>query len=132
MQGFIGEDFLLSNDTAKRLYHECAAEMPIFDYHCHLSEKVIEKDEPFADFFELWLGGDHYKWRLMRNFGIDEWYITGGAPHKEKFMCYVRALETAYGNPLYHWSHMELRNYFGIDDVICAANAEKIWDKAKD
>ena len=132
MQEFIGEDFLLSNDTAKRLYHECAAEMPIFDYHCHLSEKVIEKDEPFADFFELWLGGDHYKWRLMRNFGIDEWYITGGAPHKEKFMCYVRALETAYGNPLYHWSHMELRNYFGIDDVICAANAEKIWDKAND
>lgn len=106
--------------------------MPIFDYHCHLSEKVIERDEPFADFFELWLGGDHYKWRLMRNFGIDEEYITGGAPHKEKFMCYVRALETAYGNPLYHWSHMELRTYFGIEDTICSANAEHIWNSANE
>lgn len=132
MREFIGEDFLLSNETAKELYHGHAKDMPIFDYHCHLSEKAIQEDKPFNDFFELWLGGDHYKWRLMRNFGIDEEYITGGAPHKEKFMCYVRALETAYGNPLYHWSHMELRNYFGIDDVICSANAEKIWDKAND
>lgn len=132
MREFIGEDFLLSNETAKELYHGHAKDMPIFDYHCHLSEKAIQEDKPFNDFFELWLGGDHYKWRLMRNFGIDEEYITGGEPRKEKFMCYVRALETAYGNPLYHWSHMELRNYFGIDDVICSANAEKIWDKAND
>lgn len=132
MQEFIGKDFLLSNDTAKRLYHECAEAMPIFDYHCHLSEKAIEKDEPFRDFFELWLGGDHYKWRLMRNFGIDEWYITGGASHEEKFKCYVRALETAYGNPLYHWSHMELRTYFGIDEIICSANADAIWNKANE
>ena len=130
MQEFIGKDFLLTNDTAKRLYHECAKDMPIFDYHCHLSEKVIEKDETFEDFFELWLGGDHYKWRLMRNYGIDERYITGNASHKEKFDCYVHALETAYGNPLYHWSHMELRAYFGIEERICSANADMIWEKA--
>ena len=130
MQEFIGKDFLLTNDTAKRLYHECAKDMPIFDYHCHLSEKVIEKDETFEDFFELWLGGDHYKWRLMRNYGIDERYITGNASHKEKFDCYVHALETAYGNPLYHWSHMELRAYFSIEERICSANADMIWEKA--
>lgn len=131
MREFIGKDFLLSNETAKRLF-ECAKDMPIFDYHCHLSEKVIEKDEPFSDFFELWLSGDHYKWRLMRNYGIDEKYITGDAPHKEKFECYVRALETAYGNPLYHWSHMELKTYFGIEDIICSKNAERIWARANE
>ena len=131
MREFIGKDFLLSNETAKRLF-DCAKDMPIFDYHCHLSEKVIEKDEPFSDFFELWLSGDHYKWRLMRNYGIDEKYITGDAPHKEKFECYVRALETAYGNPLYHWSHMELKTYFGIEDIICSKNAERIWARANE
>ena len=130
VQEFIGKDFLLTNETAKRLYHEHAAGMPIFDYHCHLSEKEIERDEPFEDFFTLWLGGDHYKWRLMRNFGIDERFITGDASHKEKFEAYVCALERAYGNPLYHWSHMELRAYFGIEERICTANADAVWEKA--
>lgn len=129
MKKFMDGDFLLNSETAKRLYHSYAAKLPIIDYHCHLSPKEIYEDKIFKNITELWLGGDHYKWRLMRSFGIDERFITGDAPDKEKFFAWVKTLQTAIGNPLYHWSHMELKNYFGFDGVICEENAEKIWEE---
>lgn len=114
---------------AEKLYLS-AKEMPIIDYHCHLSPKEIFEDKPFSNIGEIWLGGDHYKWRLMRTAGIDEYYITGDASYKEKFIKYCTALEFAAGNPLYHWSYMELFQFFGIDLPITSNNAEIIWDKA--
>ena len=128
MKRFLDGDFLLNTQTAKRLYHSYAEELPIIDYHCHLNPKEIYEDKSFENITELWLGGDHYKWRLMRSFGIEERFITGDAPDKEKFFMWVKALQTAIGNPLYHWSHLELKNYFGYEGVICAENAEEIWD----
>lgn len=124
---YLKENFLLSNKTAERLYEEYAKAMPIFDYHCHLPERKILENEPFEDLCELWLSGDHYKWRLMRNYGIDEEYITGSASNKEKFLTYCKVLGTAFGNPLYHWSQLELKEYFGCETEICERNAEKIW-----
>lgn len=126
---YLKEDFLLTNKTAERLYEKYAKEMPIFDYHCHLPEQRILENEPFGDLCELWLSGDHYKWRLMRNYGIDEEYITGPASNKEKFLAYCKVLGTAFGNPLYHWSQLELREYFGCETEICERNAEKIWEE---
>ena len=132
MKKFMDGDFLLNSETAKRLYHSYAAKLPIIDYHCHLSPKEIYEDKKFKNITELWLGGDHYKWRLMRSFGIDERFITGDAPDKEKFFAWVKTLQTAIGNPLYHWSHMELKNYFGFEGVICEENAEKIWEECNE
>ncbi|MBQ3056698.1 MAG: glucuronate isomerase [Clostridia bacterium] len=126
---YIKENFLLTNKTAEKLYFEHAKNMPIFDYHCHLPEKQILENKPFGDVFEVWLAGDHYKWRLMRNYGIDEQYITGNASNKEKFMTYCRVLGTAFGNPLYHWSQVELKEFFGCEKEINEANAEAIWDE---
>ncbi len=126
---YLKDDFLLRSDAAKKLYLDYAKEMPIFDYHCHLSEYAILEDREFKDIFEVWLGGDHYKWRLMRNYGIDEAYITGEKPNKEKFKAYCRVLGTAFGNPLYHWSQIELKEYFGCDLEINEGNAEVIWDE---
>ena len=100
---YIKDDFLLENKTAMKLYNEYAKDMPIFDYHCHLPEKQILNDERFKDIFEVWLGGDHYKWRLMRNYGVDEELITGKASNHDKFVAYCETLGTAFGNPLYHW-----------------------------
>lgn len=125
---YIKENFLLETKTAERLYRTYAADMPIFDYHCHLSEKEILENRPFADIYEMWLGGDHYKWRLMRNYGVPERLITGDAPHKEKFVAYCKALSTAFGNPLYHWSQAELKAYFNCEIEINEENAELIWD----
>ena len=126
---YLKEDFLLTNETAKKLYFEHAKNMPIFDYHCHLSEYQILENKEFKDIFEVWLGGDHYKWRLMRNYGIDESYITGDKPNKEKFKAYCKTLGTAFGNPLYHWSQAELQEFFHCDLEINENNADAIWEQ---
>ena len=126
---YIKDNFLLTNKTAERLYFNYAKDMPIFDYHCHLPEKQILENKPFNDAFEIWLAGDHYKWRLMRNYGVTEEYITGSASNKEKFIIYCGVLGTAFGNPLYHWSQVELKEFFGCELEINAENAEAIWDE---
>ncbi len=126
---YIKQDFLLKTDTARRLYFDYAKDMPIFDFHCHLPERQILENKPFSDVFEIWLKGDHYKWRLMRNYGVEENYITGDRSNKEKFLAYCRALGTAFGNPLYHWSQVELEEYFGCTLEINEANAEAIWEQ---
>lgn len=126
---YIKDNFLLTNKTAEKLYFNYAKDMPIFDYHCHLSEKQILENKPFNDIFEIWLAGDHYKWRLMRNYGIDEEYITGKSiTNKEKFITYCKVLGTAFGNPLYHWSQIELKEYFNCDIEINEDNALSIWN----
>ena len=126
---YIKNNFLLTNKTAERLYFSYAKDMPIFDYHCHLPEKQILENKPFNDAFEIWLAGDHYKWRLMRNYGINEEFITGNTSNKEKFVTYCRVLGTAFGNPLYHWSQVELKEFFGCEKEINEENAEAIWDE---
>ena len=126
---YIKKNFLLENKTAEDLYFGYAKDMPIFDYHCHLPEKQILENKPFSDVFEIWLAGDHYKWRLMRNYGVNERFITGDASNKEKFITYCTVLGTAFGNPLYHWSQVELEEFFGCTTEINAENAEAIWDE---
>ena len=125
---YIKDNFLLTNKTAERLYEKYAKNMPIFDYHCHLPEKQILANESFSDVFEIWLAGDHYKWRLMRNYGMNEEYITGNKSNKEKFIAYCTVLGTAFGNPLYHWSQVELKDFFNCEIEINEENAELIWD----
>ena len=129
---YIKKNFLLKNKTAELLYNEYAAKMPIFDYHCHLPERQILENKPFSDLFEIWLAGDHYKWRLMRNYGIDERFITGDATNKEKFLAYCKTLGCAFGNPLYHWSQVELADFFGCELEINEANAERIWEQCNE
>lgn len=129
---YIKDNFLLTNKTAEKLYFDYAKNMQIFDYHCHLSEYQILENKQFNDIFEIWLAGDHYKWRLMRNYGIDEKYITGDATNKEKFITYCTALGTAFGNPLYHWSQVELKEYFNCELEINAENAEAIWNECNE
>lgn len=109
---FIHKNFMLTNETARHLYHTYAQTMPIYDYHCHLDPKMISENTRFDNITDLWLGGDHYKWRAMRAQGIDEYYITGAAEPKEKFKKWAETLDNAVGNPLYHWSHLELKNVF--------------------
>ena len=126
---YIKDDFLLKTKTAVKLYEGYAKDMPIFDYHCHLPEKQILENKPFGDVFEIWLSGDHYKWRLMRNYGVDEELITGkSTTNKEKFLVYCKTLGTAFGNPLYHWSQVELKEFFNCELEINEENAEQIWD----
>ncbi|MBE7087545.1 MAG: glucuronate isomerase [Clostridiales bacterium] len=125
---YIKENFLLTNKTAEKLYFGYAKDMPIFDYHCHLPEKEILDNKQFTDIFEIWLKGDHYKWRLMRNYGVNEEYITGNKSNKEKFIAYCETLSTAFGNPLYHWSQVELKEFFNCELEINKENAEQIWD----
>ncbi len=129
---YLKDNFLLTNATAEKLYKEYAEKMPIFDYHCHLPETQILENKEFNDVFEIWLKGDHYKWRLMRNYGIDEEYITGNKSNKEKFVCYCTALGSAFGNPLYHWSQVELKEFFNCEIEISAENADLIWDWCND
>ena len=129
---YIKENFLLTNKTAEKLYFGYAKDMPIFDYHCHLPEKQILENKPFDDVFQIWLAGDHYKWRLMRNFGVDEEYITGSKSNKEKFFAYCKTLGTAFGNPLYHWSQLELKEFFNCEIEINEENAELIWNWCND
>ena len=128
MKPFMNQDFLLTTETAKHLYHDFAASMPIIDYHCHLYPQEIYEDRRFENITQVWLGGDHYKWRLMRSAGVDERYITGDATDREKFQKWAETLSLAIGNPLYHWSHLELRNYFDYDGVLNGATAETVWD----
>ena len=125
---YIKDNFLLRNKTAEKLYYGFAKDMPIFDYHCHLPEKQILENKPFADVFEIWLSGDHYKWRLMRNFGVDERLITGDASNQDKFRAYCKTLGTAFGNPLYHWSQVELKDFFNCELEINEENADLIWE----
>lgn len=129
---YIKDEFLLENKTARKLYHDYAEKMPIFDYHCHLPEKQILENKTFGDIFEIWLAGDHYKWRLMRNYGVNEEYITGNKSHKEKFISYCKTLSTAFGNPLYHWSQIELKEFFNCELEINEENAETIWNWCND
>ena len=128
MKAFMDKDFLLSTETAKRLYHDYAADMPIIDYHCHLDPREIYEDRQFENITQLWLGGDHYKWRLMRSAGVEEKYITGDATDREKFQKWAETIGLAVGNPLYHWSHLELRNYFGYTGVLNGDTAEEVWE----
>ena len=130
MKEFLGEDFLLENETAKALYNGYAKNMPIFDFHCHLSPKEIYEDKQFGSLTEAWLGGDHYKWRLMREAGIEERLVTGDGGDYEKFLAYAKLMPYAIGNPIYAWNHLELRRFFGIYDLLCEENAEKIYNEA--
>ena len=128
MRKFLDDDFLLDTETARTLYHGTAERMPILDYHCHVSPREIAEDRVFHNLTQLWLGGDHYKWRLMRANGTPERFVTGDASDFEKFQAWAAALERAAGNPLYHWSHLELRRYFGFEGHLTAANAKEVWD----
>ena len=128
MATFLNKDFLLKTETAKSLYFEHAEKMPIIDYHCHVSPKEIYENKRFENITELWLSGDHYKWRLMRSNGVDEYYITGDASAYEKFYKFASLMPKAIGNPMYHWCHLELKNYFGYDGVLCADTAKEVWD----
>lgn len=127
MKAFLDDDFLLTTPTARRLY-QVARSIPILDYHCHLDPKEIAQDRRFENITQVWLGGDHYKWRLMRANGVDEAYITGDAPDREKFQKWAETLELAIGNPLYHWSHLELRRYFGYEGVLNGDTAQEVWE----
>ena len=127
MQTFMNKDFLLTTPTARALYHEAAAGCPIIDYHCHLSPSAIWEDERFQNITQVWLGGDHYKWRLMRCAGVPEKYITGDAGDYEKFLKWAEVLGRAAGNPLYHWSHLELRKYFGYQGALSLKTADEVW-----
>ena len=127
MKAFMDKDFLLSSETAKHLYHDYAESLPIIDYHCHLDPKEIADNRQFENITQVWLGGDHYKWRLMRSAGVDEYFITGGASDREKFQKWAETIGLAIGNPLYHWSHLELRNYFGYPGALNGDTAEEVW-----
>lgn len=132
MAKFLDEKFLLSNETAVQLYENVARDMPIIDYHCHLSPQQIYDNYRFKNITEVWLGGDHYKWRLMRANGIDEAFITGGASDYNKFMAWAKTIPMSIGNPLYHWSHLELQRYFGIDTLLNESTAKEIWERTNE
>lgn len=127
MRSFMDRDFLLSSETARRLFHSYAEKQPIIDYHCHLSPEQIAKDQRYTNITEIWLYGDHYKWRAMRSCGVSEKYITGDASDFEKFRAYCACMPKLIGNPLYHWSHLELRRYFDCDLIISEQNCDEIW-----
>lgn len=128
MKPFMDETFLLDNDTAYTLYHRYARDVPIFDYHCHLNPDDIAENKAYQNITELWLEGDHYKWRAMRWNGVEEQYITGDADDYDKFLKWAETLENCIGNPLYHWSHLELKRYFNIDEPLCKQNAAEVWE----
>ncbi len=127
MKVFLDKDFLLTNETAKTLYHTYAEELPIIDYHCHLSPREIAEDKQYSNITEVWLYGDHYKWRAMRSCGVSEEYITGTASDYDKFRAWCRIMPRLIGNPLYHWSHLELRRFFDCDLIINEENCDAIW-----
>jgi len=129
---FIHDDFLLQTETARDLYHRFAKAEPIFDYHCHLPQALIADNHKFADLAEIWLGGDHYKWRAMRSNGVQERVCTGDATPREKFDAWCSAVPHTLGNPLYHWSHLELARYFGITDIISPKSADRIWQQSNE
>ncbi|MNH94251.1 Uronate isomerase [compost metagenome] len=131
MKPFLDENFLLSNETATRLYHDYAKAMPIIDYHCHLSPQEIYENKSFKNLTEVWLYGDHYKWRALRSNGVEESLITGGpeVTDYDRFLAWAKTVPQTIGNPLYHWSHLELRRYFNIDLIINEKNAPAIWEQ---
>ena len=132
MKPFIHDDFILQTQTARDLYHNYAEKMPIYDYHCHLSPQEIAENKKFKNITELWLSGDHYKWRALRAHGIDEKYITGDASDKEKFEAWAETVPYTIGNPLYHWTHLELIRYFGIEELLNKDTAEDIWNRCNE
>lgn len=141
MRNFMDNDFMLYNETAKHLFHDYAKDLPIIDYHCHISPQEIYEDRRYDNIAQIWLGGqnpdgsyagDHYKWRLMRSNGVPEEKVTGNADPYEKFLEFAKTLEMAVGNPMYHWSHLELKKYFGIDTPLTEDNAKEIWDKTSE
>ena len=129
MRAFMDKDFLLKSETAKRLYHDHAAKMPIIDYHCHIDPKDIYEDRRFSSITQVWLGGDHYKWRAMRSCGVAEQYITGDAPLDQKFQKWAETIPNLIGNPLYHWTHLELQRYFDIYEPLTGDNAMAVYEK---
>ncbi len=127
--GIINDKFMFTNKTGKKLYFDYAKDLPIIDYHCHLSPKMIAEDYKFQDAYDLFLGGDHYKWRQMRSFGIDEKMITGDGDRYEKWLGFCEVMPYLIGNPLYHWTALELKRYFDIDKPLCTETAKEVWDK---
>lgn len=141
MKAFMDKDFMLQNETGKHLFHDYCEELPIIDYHCHIPPKEIYEDRRYNNIAEVWLGGknadgsyfgDHYKWRVMRSNGTPEEVVTGDADPYDKFVAFAKALEMAIGNPMYHWSNLELKKYFGITEALTEENAKEIWDKTSD
>jgi glucuronate isomerase len=133
MKPFLCPDFLLSTDFAKRLYHEVAADLPIIDYHCHLPPMQVAQDYQFANLTDIWLRGDHYKWRAMRSNGVDERLCTGNATDREKFMAFANTVPHTIGNPIFHWTHLELRRPFGITDLVLNdKTAPRVWDECNE
>ncbi len=128
MKQFMDKDFLLETETAKALFHNFAETTPVLDYHCHINPKEIAEDRKFENITQVWLGGDHYKWRFMRSSGVDERFITGDAPDKDKFFKWAECVGKAVGNPLFHWSHLELQRYFGYNGVLNKNTAEEVWN----
>ncbi len=126
---FIHEDFLLETDVAKDLYHRCAATLPIVDYHCHLPVEQIARNHRFRSITEIWLDGDHYKWRAMRTNGVAERFCTGDASDWEKFEAWARTVPHTLRNPLYHWTHMELQRPFGVSELLSEKTAEGIFER---
>ena len=141
MKAFMDKDFMLKNETAKHLFHDYAEDLPIIDYHCHIPPREIYEDRRYDNIAQVWLGGknpdgsyfgDHYKWRVMRSNGVPEEMVTGNADPYDKFLAFTKALEMAIGNPMYHWSNLELHKYFGITEPLTEKNAKAIWDKTSD
>lgn len=132
MTSFMNDDFLLTTSTAVELYHNHAKRMPIIDYHCHVNPKEIFQDKHFENITQVWLSGDHYKWRLMRSNGVDEHYVTGDASDREKFQKFAELLPKAIGNPMYHWCHLELKNYFGYTGILNGDTAQDVWELCKE
>src|SRR5689334_9131017 len=127
---FINDDFLLQGNTASRLYHQYASRQPILDFHSHMSAVDVADDRRFNELYELWLEGDHYKWRAMRANGIEERFCTGDAPPLDKFRAWSKTVPNTLRNPLYHWTHLELKRYFGIDDLLNERTANEVWHRA--
>jgi len=130
MKTFVTEDFLLHSDVARELYHNHAAQEPIHDYHCHLPPEQIAGNKTFRNLYEVWLAGDHYKWRAMRSNGVSEKFCTGDASDWEKFLAFAKTVPATLRNPLYHWTHLELKRFFGITDLLDESTAKQIWDEA--
>ena len=128
MKNFMDKDFLLQTETASNLFHNYAEKTPILDYHCHINPAEIANDRKFDNITQVWLGGDHYKWRFMRSCGVDEKFITGDASDKEKFLKWAECVGKAIGNPLYHWTHLELQRYFGYTGILNKNTAEEVWE----
>ena len=130
MKPFMDADFLLESDVAKKLYHDYAENMPIYDYHCHISPAMIYEDHKFENIGELMLGGDHYKWRVMLSNGVDDRLCRGDESWYDKWLAFASSLKYCIGNPMYHWTHLELRRVFGIEEILSEKTAKDIWDRA--